>query len=125
MIERAILYETAILAKEKGFTLDFASAGMCDYYKPDGSKLRLQEWNKEFVKFCTLFCSQTILQKWLRETHFLQVGVDRDEDYWTPKLLEFRHGNKYKAFPIMSESYETAMEAGLQEALKLIVCKKN
>ena len=107
-----VTYETALLAREKGFDID------C------GWKLR----KLDDGTFTHTNCSdlgveqptQSLLQRWLREVHGWQVNVDREDDYWKPVLIEFKSGNKYKTIPAISISYETMLEIGLQEALKLI-----
>ena len=116
MEDQLITFETAKLAKEKGFKNGIHYNGMGEYFTNT---------------------TQSLLQKWLREVHSIDVviGPERyktgvnymvqaqkwdlsvDEDshynfvvkgsYW------FNDNNEYP-------TYEDALEKGLQEALKLI-----
>ena len=128
MKEQLIDFETAKLAKEKGFTLGVRDFGGIDYYKPNGEKLKLEEYSKEFVKFCTLYCTQSILQKWLRETHGIKLWPTPHEysssDGWAFNLLAYKEGvvTVFKGNQASSVhlTYEQAIEEGLKEALKHI-----
>ena len=118
--EQYVSFETAKLAKEKGFNEP------CRHYYLNGAK----EVNNETIMIYDLpypynstdknyFAAptQSLLARWLREKHklFIEVTVDsirliREGDstkYYTNNKEEFR-------------SYEEAMEAGLQDALKLL-----
>src|SRR5208283_6043996 len=70
-----IKFETAKLAKEKGFN------ELCEnYYRPDGYSYNVGVLNSSFrnsklVNDCTM-CTQDELQKWLRETHNILVFND-------------------------------------------------
>lgn len=116
MEEQLISFETAKLAKEKG-------------YEPD------REWNPEYVKgyideeltefkeedyYCDgyfLAPAQALLQKWLREEHTLDVFPTKVNKNWQCSVYTWQgwqhETNSFK-------TYEEALEAGLQEALKLI-----
>lgn len=133
MKEQLITFETAKLVKEKGFTLKHIQIGF-DYYKPDGEKLRLDEFNKEFIKYCTPYYTQSLLQKWLREVHQIYVQIEVDRTTYPKFWFEVIHftGNplnlserewgwesKYTA-EFLYRTYEEALEEGLQEGLKLI-----
>ena len=65
--------------------------------------------------------TKTILQKWLREVHFIHIAINRDEDNWKYELYTFHDGNKHVPRGFTNyKSYEDALEIGLQEALSLI-----
>ena len=129
MQEKLITFETAKLAKEKGWK----KVGVClDYYKPDGTKMKLIEYNKEFAKFCIQYCTQSLLQKWLREVHRTDITVITD---WKQGVRVYYVGfsfvnteNKIDIWFSKDENnnkieysdYEEALEIALQEALKLI-----
>ena len=93
MKEQLITFETAKLAKEKGFEFHHA------------------------------WITQSLLQKWLREQHNLEVISMHADDFvwWKVKV---RRLSKVGAELIKTEmefnTYEEALEKGLQEALKLI-----
>ena len=101
MEDTRITFETAKLAKEKG-------------------------WNGDFVESHKIFTTQSLLAKWLREKH--KIYVTPRESYAFDQTLEFvcsvnnifvNHGNDDE--PINRfKVYEDAYEKGLQEALKLI-----
>lgn len=96
MEEQLISFETAILAKEKKFNIS------CRYCTCNNVQLP----------------TQSLLQKWLREVHNIEV-------YVTP-VKEITNDFKYYQWMIhtisfgIHDTYEKALEAGLIEALKLI-----
>ena len=94
MIEEFVTFETAKLLKEKGMFTD--------------------------IEFPTQF----VAQKWLRETKNLHIEISyMYENYWTYDILTIpRHdliGLSDRPI-IRYNTYEEALELGLQEALKLI-----
>lgn len=93
MTEDLIEFETAILAKEKG----------CDI-------LNLPN------------ITQSLLQKWLREEHTIIVIIKLIRNMqFRPSIYIYQEENGYrKDFENFFETYENALEAGLQEALKFI-----
>ena len=120
MKEQLISFETAKLAKEKGFNIPC----LFGY----GKKEELKTYNKadDFNSYVGTYTqisapTQSLLQKWLREAHDLYV-------YCIPNInvlgvwhyvVEFKN----KASNEISQHYDTyeeALEKGLQEALKLI-----
>ena len=97
MEDTRITFETAKLAKEKG-------------------------WNGDFVESHKILTSQSLLAKWLREEHNIIVLVDYEGiDGYYYKFYSYKEGNKnYDASDKNYNTYEEAYEIGLQEALKLI-----
>lgn len=118
MQEQLITFETAKLAKEKGFDI------FKDCYSEKGELIPLREQVAK-VELCKYPApTQSLLQKWLREVHHLHIEVRRDEDEWKPELYEISHGNKHTPTGFKTyRTYEDALEIGLQEALKLIKIK--
>lgn len=118
--EKLISFETAMLAKEKGFDLP-----VTNFYTSKGT-LGLCTIGSEF--FDTEYRTPTLsfLQMWLREIHELDVYVISEDNstYWynlhgeniNPKdyRLEFGEDDLYNS------TYEEALEIGLLAALKLI-----
>jgi hypothetical protein len=130
MEEKLIKFETAKLAKEKGFdwkvlnhyrdgesySKELINGGT--WYNMNCSKEQ-KLWN------CNLYSAptQSYLQKWLREVHKinnLNIFPDGNDNYvpWRglltmDNLYLFHKELKFK-------TYEEALEKGLQEALKLI-----
>lgn len=127
MKEKRIEFATAKLAKEKGFDIETYELD----YMVDGNYPEKQG----ACVSCTTYikCStQTLLQKWLREVHNIDVSpyviemesnnrtLSQDletKEYhyhlWKDGIKEWAIGRSYK-------TYEDALETGLQEALKLI-----
>jgi hypothetical protein len=94
MTEEFVTLETAKLLKEKGMFTDIE------------------------------FPTQSVAQKWLRETKNLHIEISyMYENYWTYDILTIpRHdliGLSDRPI-IRYNTYEEALESGLQEALKLI-----
>lgn len=161
MKEQIVSFETAKLAKEKGFNIQ-----CINYYFEDGEFREntltgtngyygdeylftfdefLENWNNKWLTkkngdrcfgcnktegyFETYSApSQSLLQKWLREKHNLYVIVDtihtligteviRVEWKWS---ITSDKDDDIKCIWNGKETYEQALEAGLQEALKLI-----
>lgn len=132
MTEQLVLFDTAKLAREKGFDWDCRMV-----YKGCKEGLYLAK-DKNYIyhkykRFPYKQCStrknsvmsnakiprytaptQSLLQKWLREEHniFIQVDVNFNvKIYYKDELHD-------ELFTF--NSYEQALEKGLQEALKLI-----
>ena len=118
MKEKLIELETALLAQEKGFDIEtYQMPYMLDgeYRGRRGGAVDC----KNYVKCCT----QTLLQKWLREVHGIDIVMGISYNSKT-------HKKTYTADPVVLDvsfikipkqnSYEEALEVGLQEALKLI-----
>ena len=141
MEEQLITFETAKLAKKKGFNENIAHL-----YLNNGESDYDYDWLRKNSNLNSAFddgaiCTaptQSLLQKWLRETHNIDVEVIRDsevhyrdETRWIVKTLNW-NDIKIKDFPIAQlkfpdtshhtdfKSYEEALEKGLEEALKFI-----
>ena len=131
MNEQLISFETAKLAKEKGFNIevktyfDIKKFGdkPCEFY----GRLNANDYNswddklKKNINAGYISApTQSLLQKWLREVHNIHIAV-------LPKILpsnEIKYycfkGKIKKDFKDLYNTYEEALEKGLQEALKLI-----
>ncbi len=124
MEETKIKLETTKLAKEKGFIPNKKET----YYNPMNGKTLFEE----------LPATQSLLQKWLREIHNIDVDVVRDsevhyqdETRWIVKISDW-NDIQIKEFSIAQlkfpnhshhtdfKSYEEALEKGLEEGLKFI-----
>jgi len=125
MREEFINFETAKLAKEKGFE-----------FKVTWNYILGFKNNIERDKYLP---TQSLLQKWLREVHNIYVSSFPYQDYsdnWKPIDLMYYYSiidlNKFIKQDINNgtigelgsdinfKTYEEALEAGLQEALKKI-----
>ena len=139
MEEQLIKLQTAKLAKEKGFdvicekayfetlkhTLETSRDGEITFpYKPP--RILKRSYGDEFTIFIAEAPTQSLIQKWLREKH--NIHVSPRESWSIDNTLEYvctvngnhvTHGIKNK--PINRfDTYEQALEIGLQEGLKLI-----
>lgn len=109
MTEELVTLETAKLLKEKGF------------------QQRKYFINVSTLHHCYKYLSvppQSIAQKWLRETKKLHVEVSyMYGDYWIYDILTIPNhdlvGLSDRSL-VHYKSYEEALEAGIQETLKLI-----
>ena len=137
MEDTLIEYNTAVLAKKKGFGEN------CNAWYFINSELIIEKCSHDqFGIGGFLAPTQSLLAKWLREVHNIEVGVMRytysggiyqgrkymwyvdqydpkynheieeDDNYW---ILNERQSQGYEF-----NTYEQAYEKGLQEALKLI-----
>lgn len=137
MNEQLIQYQTAILAKEKGF--DIPVWDFIDTYGDINSLMgyigdsfqEKYDMAKEFVDI--YLPTQSLLQKWLREVHDIYIDIleyydEKDlplYDKKFPKPIGFFCWDKYddnfcEEGAEKFKTYEEALEAGLFEALKLI-----
>lgn len=119
MKEQLVKKETALAAKEKGFDWE------CMFQTDDkGSIYAGYESNNNLDNNRVCLPTQSLLQKWLREKHKIDV---------IPTMSEFSRTYGYKVYYVKDgrthvnnqmftkyETYEQALEVGLQEALKLI-----
>jgi len=150
MSDRIINLETAKLAKENGFNEYtkniFLSNGLCVHtcHLDKNSDHQNEYCNDGFHVYTFLYSAptQTVLQKWLRENHNIEIGVlrysysggvyqgrcymwfvdqyddkynyelEENEEYW---ILNERKSQGYK-----SKIYEEALEAALIVALKIV-----
>jgi len=127
MEDELIAFETAKIAKEKGFNESTSS-----YYHPtygfcDGEGKELDTYNDaSWAEGYYSAPTQSLLQRWLREVHGLELYTQTSvgKAYHIYAILTT---GKYgwldgKSHPINKhfDTYEQALEAGLLEALKLI-----
>lgn len=134
MKEQLISFETAKLAKEKGFEwvnflkpnipLVYPTTNQYDCYNDSGQLIHPKLYNKSNPHYPAP--NQSLLQKWLREIKYLSVLVYMDSEldhYYVIYPIDERCTYKGKIViskSIYSNDYERCLEAGLQEALKLI-----
>lgn len=129
MNEQLISFETAKLAKEKGFDISVNRA-WSDKDNKIGEYEHFYFFNndekvKDHFRFPLYSApTQSLLQKWLREKHHLIIIVayqyEHDStpySYWIYKELQSLPINQWVND---LNTYEEALELGLQEALKLI-----
>jgi hypothetical protein len=131
MKEQLVSFETAVLAKEKGF--DPIPQGIYTKYysKTDEYELLIFKRSVTSVRNDDIkVVTQSLLQKWLREKHKiyieLQIGDSLIHESWCWKIFTHRPNGKGLIWitadsnDVYYNTYEEALEKGLQEALKLI-----
>ena len=124
MNEQLISFETAKLAKEKGF--GGKELTTLNWYFRGGVLGNIPCNNKaDFCKEDEFSApTQSLLQKWLREKHHLIIIVAYQYEYDSTSYSYWIY-KENNSLPINQwvndlNTYEEALEMGLQEALKLI-----
>ena len=135
MKDQLIVFETAKLAKEKGFKNKTPHKLRRDYYNHLGEingdvteYIKAYVANKELERYNTIDApTQSLLQKWLREVQSIYISVDYlIIEVIDSKGVRFDWSIYNKNESIESKeligllTYEEALEKGLVEALKLI-----
>lgn len=123
MKESLISFETAKLAKEKGFNeycLKFYTSP--DDIKHQGNGFDNTNNHASLLGFIASAPTQSLLQKWLWETYRLFVYIrpfwKEDKFQFGADILEEKTRTWHKC--TIKKTPEKALEAGLVEALKLI-----
>jgi hypothetical protein len=136
MTEEIVKYETAKLARKKGFKILVDDAY---FMANDNGEITLGLSNYDEPIYGEIKApTQSLLQKWLREIHNIDVDVVRDsevhyqdETRWIVKASNW-NDIRVKDFPIAQlkfpntshhtdfKSYEEALEKGLIEGLNFI-----
>ena len=107
MTEELVTLETAKLLKEKGFQRKYFI-------------------NVSTLHHCYKYLSvppQSIAQKWLRENHSIHIAVDFNQyGRWYYRLYDIEDYDFLSETEVdkIYKSYEEALEAGIEEALKHI-----
>ena len=121
MEDTIITFETAKLAKEKGF-----DEKCLFFYTSDSKELKQINLkgisNSDMISFCSA-PTQSLLAKWLREKHEIDILVQRAFSNGIKKYILTPCFDKpiVKGYQsVEKNNYEEAYEIGLQEALKLI-----
>lgn len=123
MKEQLITFKTAKLAKEKG--LNFSSDNIV--YNDSGRKC-VVDYDTSVITEDIPCVSQSILQKWLREIHNIHVwleplGFKMEYDVYVNHADDWKKGEENTCVGEDFNTYEEALEKGLQEALTLINVK--
>lgn len=133
--EKLISFETAVLAKEKGFrnacdwsvNKDNEYIFMPDLLYPNNSEFTYNpeedpeviEW-EDMMKTLVLAPTQSLLQKWLRKIYSIHITITSiSQESWQYHIQKPKDklGDNYNED---FEDYEEALEDGLLAALKLI-----
>lgn len=117
--EQVITFETAKLAKDKGFNEWTCENYPIEYYGELNSDRSYEQWN-ELVDYYSA-PNQSILQKWLREEHNIIVlchyimGIKK-YNWWIDDDNEIKSSYPHEEY----DTYEEALERALQEGLNYI-----
>jgi len=106
MKDELITFDTAKLAKEKGFKFYTDS-----YYSSITGQIHTSSTSSFNLEHMLSRPTQSLLQKWLREIHKIFININSNENGHILTVGQFKE--EYNI-------YEKALEEGLQEALKLI-----
>jgi hypothetical protein len=129
MTEELVTLETAKLLKEKGFKEDVFTFYEVDCVEGD---MILSETYDESENFnekndCLSAPTQSLAQKWLRETKNIHICVYNCACGYGYEISKADNGTHITSSVYEGtndggkwDTYEEALEAGLQEALKLI-----
>jgi|TARA_B110000914_G_C15370642_1_gene403008 hypothetical protein len=134
MKEQLITFDTAKLAKEKGFENKTPHKLRRDYYNHLGEingdvteYIKAYVANKGLEKYNTIDApTQSLLQKWLREEHKINVesnylpNIQKYSCLYIPMRGKACISDRKYVSKLKFDTYEEALEEGLQEALKLI-----
>lgn len=137
MEEEKVSFETAKLAKEKGFDLNVYN--WFDANKNPFIEEEPIEWESSVIKNFNRGDknqisrpTQSLLQRWLREVHKIRVYVENKTagDFGfiiytlnSPELCAGQPWVRNSYFTLHFKTYEEALEVGLQESLKLVKYK--
>lgn len=130
--EQFVSFDTARMLKEAGFDVPCRGvyvtdrAGYYEFREYDNKQTKDDLcWNTEDgFQYEYLAPTQALAEKWLREVYNIAIYslYDDDMEQWfyvvdaftkNPVIDVFQSGSEY-------DSYEEALESGLQEAIKLI-----
>ena len=136
MEDTLVSYETALLAKEKGFDSDdviqcYRKSGNVTLYSKQAHTLCASVGKTIFEDFACLAPTQSLLQKWIREKHLLHIeiyGFVSGDEQTRSYYHCIRNMKKYCDLTDDSKtfnSYEDCLEDGLFTALKLIKNGRN
>lgn len=129
MTEELVTLDTAKLLKEKGFKEDVFTFYEVDCVEGDMILSETYDESENFneKKDCLSAPSQSIAQKWLRETKNIHICVYNCACGYGYEISKADNGTHIISSVYEGPNdggkwdvYEDALEAGLQEALKLI-----
>lgn len=130
MTEELVTLETAKMLKEKGFVWECERTISCDKI--------IRRWNHpQYISCCTeidgelvefLCPTLYVAQKWLRETKNLHIEIYRSAVGYGYAIVKADNGTWQEDDDSRGpndgglwDTYEEALEAGIREALKLII----
>lgn len=133
MKDQLIEFETAKLAKEKGFDELIMTLYVCDPTVRLAKANNSGRTNSNYIERENYLVysapTQSILQRWLRENHNLYIDIHSGHYAWNNKVSFYTsikniYKGKDKHYKYRTKdvsTYEEALEKGLQEALNLMI----
>ena len=125
MKDERILFDTAKLAKEKGF---MESGDYPLWYHSNGEEASIWKdfWNIKKEEYpnheAILRPTQSLLQRWLRDVHKIDIFITKTNNSYSPSV--YGKNISYHAIGVTlfgkDKSYKEALELGIITALKLI-----
>jgi hypothetical protein len=129
MQDQLITFETAKLAKEKGFdwkvNQNFMETDDGNFHPDcgDGDSEMMVLNHNAYARMYSR-PTQSLLQKWLREKHDVFIGIEEGtnpSNYYSVIRNKKTPYTSYRHYiPMWGDTYEEALEKGLQESLKII-----
>lgn len=123
MKDQLISFETAILAKEKGFNIIQRYGTESSLYDKDGKHIYYSNYGFMYSGLSDGYISaptQTLLQRWLREEHNVIVLVDVFLGKFICKVNNIIVTNNRTGDILKYDTYEKALEIGLIKGLNRI-----
>lgn len=123
MEEQIISFETAKLAKEKGFKIYVNTYHIVRNDQYLGQKTWGHRENFNSVDNKISAPTQSLLQKWLRDKHKIHITIDYLElsEKWAAQACYYLEDTTFpRTDGKIGDSYEDALEQALHEALKLL-----
>jgi hypothetical protein len=118
MEDELILFETAKIAKEKGFDLNVNEG-----FTKDGKNFMCGKKSEFFPEECRR-PTQSLLQKWLREIHNIHITIfSKSQESWMCRITYKGQSLKDGIYAEDFENYEKALEYALKESLKITIKK--
>lgn len=130
MRNELISFDTAVLAKEKGFFepvnhyYDLVATKYIGVVRR-GIDINSQWFNENKEKFI-LVPTQSLLQKWIRENYHIIVevrfvgGLTKETAWYDYVIYHTLSEDKPEVLKMEYKTYEQALEVGLQKALELL-----
>lgn len=135
MEENKVTFETAKLAKEKGFdidcknkyietlehTLEMGRGGDCTFPYQAPRILSSHSYDTWDIVHCSA-PTQSLLQKWLREVHNIHITILRYQKgkYYLVSVVGNDENENENDFNVKYTYFEEALECGLQQGLELV-----
>ncbi len=121
MTDQLITLETAKLAQEKGFDV-FSKFGQdISLFTKDGEHTYYANYGFMYSGLSDGYIpapTQSLLQKWLRETHGIHIQITKFGNMWDYNIESDEQCDDTHS--CLFNSYEKALESALQSALNLI-----